>query len=104
MTYTLDEEGLDGRADISPKDGVTVAQEWLRFAARRVPQLQLEREVTESGAKPAPPPALSREIGLGGTQKPPPPAKKLPNENEVQRPRLFYRQELDKGKLIVARS
>ena len=102
LTYTLVEEGLSGMADTAPKDGLTFAQEWLRYAARRVPELQLERENTKAG-KPMPP-TVSREFGLGGPKKPVPVPKKLPRVEDVQRPRLFYRQDLDKTRLVVARS
>lgn len=100
LTYALVEEGLSGMADTTPKDGETLAQEWLRFAARRVPEMQLARD-NEMGKRPVST-SLTREIGLGlsGPAKP----KKLPRVEDVQRPRLFYRQELEKSRLVVARS
>lgn len=100
LTYALVEEGLSGLADTTPKDGDTLAQEWLRFAARRVPEMQSARD-NETGKRPMNN-SLTREIGLGlsGPTKP----KKLPRVQDVQRPRLFYRQELEKSRLVVARS
>jgi WD40 repeat protein len=102
LTYTLVEEGLQGMADSAPADGQTLVQEWLRFATRRVPELQGERE--NQAAKKDTPPTVTREFGLGGPKKPAPNPSELPKVKDVQRPRLFYRPELERNKLIVARS
>ena len=56
-------------------------REWFDYAAERVPQMQLERARQKRG------------IGLSFT-----------GEQDVQRPRLFYRREMDARPLVVART
>jgi WD40 repeat protein len=44
LTHSLIAEGLNERkADFEPKDGKIVVEEWLDYAAKRVPEIQLER-------------------------------------------------------------
>src|SRR5437016_6883540 len=92
LTYALVEEGLKtAAADNEPKDGVLSAREWLDFATERVPQMQ-EEKMKES-----------RGLGLGiafteGEQKIVDPEKR-----SVQRPRVFYRREMEVDPLVIAK-
>ena len=92
LTYALVEEGLKtAAADNEPKDGVLSAREWLDFATERVPQMQ-EEKMKES-----------RGLGLGiafteGEQKIADPEKR-----SVQRPRVFYRREMQVDPLVIAK-
>jgi WD40 repeat protein/uncharacterized caspase-like protein len=92
LTYALLEEGLKTPvADREPKDGVLIVREWLDFATERVPQLQEEKM------------KQSRGVGLqiafaDGEQNIPDPQKR-----SVQRPRVFYRRELEANPLVIAR-
>jgi WD40 repeat protein/uncharacterized caspase-like protein len=92
LTYALVEEGLKTAvADNEPKDGVVNAREWLDFATERVPQMQEEKM------------KQSRGLGLGiafteGEQKIADPEKRT-----VQRPRVFYRREMEANPLVVAK-
>jgi WD40 repeat protein/uncharacterized caspase-like protein len=90
LTYALVEEGLkNGAADYEPKDGVVSAREWLDFATERVPQMQEEKM------------KQSRGLGIAfveGEQKVADPEKR-----SVQRPRVFYRREMETNPLVVAK-
>lgn len=96
LTYALVEEGLKTvAADTSPRDTMVSIREWLDFATERVPQLQEEK-------------LKSRDIGIQAAS---------PGNNEgmqknntieaqitdVQRPRVFYRREIEPEPFIVAR-
>ncbi len=91
LTYALVEEGLKtAAADNEPKDGVVNAREWLDFATERVPQMQEEKM------------KQSRGLGLNiafteGEQK------TDPEKRSVQRPRVFYRREMETNPLVVAK-
>jgi len=91
LTYALVEEGLkSGGADFEPKDGVVNAREWLDFATERVPQMQ-EQKMKET-----------RGLGIAfveGEQKIADPEKR-----SVQRPRVFYRREMETSPLVVAKT
>ena len=90
LTYALVEEGLkSGAADYEPKDGIVNAREWLDFATERVPQMQEEKM------------RQSRGLGIAfveGEQKVADPEKR-----SVQRPRVFYRREMETNPLVVAK-
>ncbi len=92
LTYALVEEGLKTLvADSGPKDGVVNVREWLDFATERVPQMQEEKM------------KQARSIGLEiafieGDQNI---ADLL--KRSVQRPRVFYRRELEANPLIIAK-
>jgi len=91
LTYALVEEGLKTTAaDNEPKDGVVNAREWLDYATERVPQMQEEKM------------KQTRGLGLGiafteGEQK------TDPDKRSVQRPRVFYRREMEANPLVVAK-
>jgi uncharacterized caspase-like protein len=92
LTYALVEEGLKTAiADSEPKDGIVDAKEWLDFATDRVPQMQEEKM------------KQTRGVGLGiafaeGEQNIADPEKR-----SVQRPRVFYRRELEASPLVIAK-
>ncbi|HYX43194.1 MAG TPA: caspase family protein, partial [Pyrinomonadaceae bacterium] len=90
LTYALVEEGLkQARADAEPQDGQIAAREWLDYATNRVPEMQLNKLQTARGL------GLNLafredERGLDITRR------------SGQRPRVFYRRELETQPLIVA--
>jgi WD40 repeat protein/uncharacterized caspase-like protein len=92
LTYALVEEGLKTAvADTEPQDGLLNAREWLSFATERVPQMQ-EAKMKQS-----------RGVGLEiafteGEEKVAEPEKRT-----VQRPRVFYRRELEANPLLIAK-
>ena len=92
LTYALVEEGLKtGAADVEPKDGVVSAREWLDFATERVPRMQEEKMKQSRG--------LGIDIAFTeGEQKIADPEKR-----SVQRPRVFYRREMEANPLVVAK-
>ncbi len=85
LTYALVEEGLKTPvADTAPKDGLVIAREWLNFATERVPEMQEEKM------------SQGRGVGLEIVF--------AEGENRtVQRPRVFYRRELETNPLIIAK-
>jgi WD40 repeat protein/uncharacterized caspase-like protein len=85
LTYALVEEGLKTPvADSSPKDGVVIAREWLDFATERVPQMQEEKMSQGRG--------VGVEIVFVEGEK-----------KSVQRPRVFYRRELETNPLVIVK-
>ncbi|HEX8069497.1 MAG TPA: caspase family protein [Pyrinomonadaceae bacterium] len=88
LTYALVEEGLkQGLADAEPKDGVVLAREWFDYASTRVPAMQLERV------------RQTRDLSFSSDD-----ARGLdPNGRVAQRPRPFYRRELEAQPLVVAK-
>ena len=85
LTYALVEEGLKtAAADNEPRDGVVIAREWLDFATERVPQMQEEKMAQGRG--------LGIEVAFteGETRS-------------VQRPRVFYRRELETNPLVITK-
>lgn len=92
LTYALVEEGLKTpAADKEPKDGVLVAREWLDFATERVPQMQ-EQKMNEG-----------RGVGLAIAFTEGEANVSDPQKRTVQRPRVFYRREMEANPLVVAR-
>ncbi len=92
LTYALVEEGLKTPiADNEPKDGVLIVREWLDYATERVPQMQEEKMKQGRG--------LGLDISFTeGEQNIADPQKR-----SVQRPRVFYRRELEANPLIIAK-
>ena len=87
LTYALVEEGLKTPvADTQPKDGVVIAREWLNFATERVPQMQEEKMSQGRGI------GLQQEITFVEGEK-----------RTVQRPRVFYRRELEANPLVITK-
>ena len=87
LTYALVEEGLKTPiADTQPKDGVVIAREWLDFATERVPQMQEEKMSQGRGI------GLEGEITFVEGEK-----------RSVQRPRVFYRREMETNPLVITK-
>lgn len=94
LTFALVEEGLKlSAADAQPRNGEIVVREWFDYATARVPAIQTEKlkEARSAGR------TLSfveeEDRGLNLTVR-------LP----TQRPRVFYRRELEAQPLVIARS
>ena len=92
LTYALVEEGLKTAvADNQPQDGLLNAKEWLDFATERVPQMQEAKMKQNRG--------VGVQIAFTeGEEKVVEPEKRT-----VQRPRVFYRRELDANPLLIAK-
>ncbi len=91
LTYALVEEGLKTPvADTEPKDGLLIAREWLNFATERVPQMQQEKMTQGRGLGLA----IAFTEGEANTD---------PQKRTVQRPRVFYRRELEATPLVIAK-
>jgi uncharacterized caspase-like protein len=92
LTYALVEEGLKTPiADAEPKDGVLIAREWLNFATDRVPRMQEEKMAQGRGLR----------IQIAFTEGEADVAD--PQQRTVQRPRVFYRRELEANPLVIAK-
>ncbi len=90
LTYALVEEGLKTPvADAEPKDGVLIAREWLNFATERVPRMQEEKMAQGRGL------GIAFTEGESGVTD--------PQKRTVQRPRVFYRRELEANPLVIAK-
>jgi WD40 repeat protein/uncharacterized caspase-like protein len=92
LTYALVEEGLKTPiADSGPKDGMLIVREWLDFATERVPQMQEEKMKQARG--------IGMQIAfVEGEQN-----IADPERRNVQRPRVFYRRELEANPLVIAK-
>src|SRR6185503_3395534 len=92
LTYALVEEGLKTPvADTEPKDGVLIAREWLNFATERVPQMQQEKMTQGRG--------LGLQIAFTEGEA----DVSDPSKRSLQRPRVFYRRELETTPLVIAK-
>jgi uncharacterized caspase-like protein len=93
LTYALVEEGLKtSKADQSPTDGQVLIREWLDYTTQRVPDMQNDgaKEIRDLVQPEA---ATSKKTAQGP----------LDQLREVQRPRVFYRRELEAQPLIIVR-
>ncbi len=91
LTYALVEEGLKQEAaDFAPKDGTLVVREWFSYVIDRVPQMQEQRmrQASQSGRQ------LVYVDGEEDTEA---------RKRSVQRPRVFFRRELEERPFTVAR-
>lgn len=90
LTYALIVEGLEkGLADFEPKDGQVVVREWLDYAILRVPQVQVEELKQARSA--------GRSLSFGGE------TRGITHEpDSAQRPKLFYRREIESEAWVVA--
>ena len=92
LTYALIEEGLKTpNADNQPKDGLLIAREWLDFATERVPMMQEQKMQQARG--------VGLEVAFTDGEK----EIADPNKRSVQRPRVFYRRELEANPLVIAK-
>jgi WD40 repeat protein/uncharacterized caspase-like protein len=91
LTYALVEQGLkSAAADQEPADGQITIREWFDYATRRVPEIYLEQLKLKTQEQLAQL-LLQKERGFG-----------LEDVDDVQRPRAFYRRDLEADSLIVA--
>jgi uncharacterized caspase-like protein len=92
LTYALVEEGLkSAAADNQPKDSQVVAREWLDYATERVPKMQ-ESKMREARE-------LKHKVAfVEGEEK-----IEDVDRRSLQRPRVFYRRELEARPLVVAK-
>jgi WD40 repeat protein len=92
LTYALVVEGLrNGAADEQPKDGTVIVREWLDYATKRVPLMQLEKMTAARG------------LGLGFSFVEGEARDLALEKKDVQRPRVFYRRELESKSFVIAR-
>lgn len=93
LTFALVEEGLKlAKADDAPKDGKVVVREWFDYAAQRVPLMQLDlMQETQRG----------RGLKLAFVQGDE--AINDPALRNVQRPRAFYRREVEAEPLVIGK-
>jgi len=92
LTYALVEEGLKTSvADYEPKDGLLIAREWLDFATERVPQMQVQKMNEGRGVG----------LAIAFTEGEKDVAE--PQKRSVQRPRVFYRREMETNPLVIAK-
>lgn len=92
LTYALVEEGLKTAvADNQPKDGILNAREWLDYATERVPQMQEEKMKQARG--------LGVDIAFTEGEK----NIADPEKRSLQRPRVFYRREMETDPLVIAK-
>jgi len=90
LTYALVEEGLkQGVADYDPKDGTINLREWLNFATDEVPKMQDDMLETLRGR--------GRYLNFAGDG-----TSATDRNRNIQRPRIFYRRELEANPLIMA--
>ncbi len=93
LTFALIEEGLKkSAADRDSKDGQIIAREWFDYATERVPQMQEGENKARSLAK------VQLVTFVSGEEKSVDPTKR-----SIQRPRVFYRREVDTNPFIVAK-
>jgi hypothetical protein len=90
LTYALIDEGLQkGEADSrAAHDGQIVVREWFDYAAERVPHMRLEQLMLKRGLK------IVSSV---------PTADVVREADDVQRPRTFYRRELEAQPLVIAK-
>jgi uncharacterized caspase-like protein len=92
LTYALVEEGLkSAAADLQPKDSQVVPREWLDYATERVPRMQ-ESKMREGRELKHNVAFVEGEEKVAETEK-----------RSLQRPRVFYRREMESQPLIIAK-
>ncbi|HJZ68759.1 MAG TPA: caspase family protein [Blastocatellia bacterium] len=88
LTYALVEEGLkEAAADREPADGRILIREWVDYAVARVPEMQAS--------------ALEGDRGLKIVYVPGDERVSDPTKRNLQRPRVFYRRELEPQPLVI---
>jgi len=97
LTYALVEEGLKGAAaDSEPKDGTLLAREWLDYAEERVPTIQIEKLKQARSA--------GLELSFVESEQPQSQRGLDIARRITQRPRVFYRRELETRPIIIAKT
>ena len=96
LTYALVEEGLkQGAADREPKNGSIDIREWLNFATDEVPRMQEENSVDALRGRGRYIVFVGdgREVGIPKTE--------AYSRDNIQRPRVFYRREVEASPLVI---
>jgi len=96
LTYALVEEGLkQGAADREPKNGSIDIREWLNFATDEVPRMQEENSVDALRGRGRYIVFVGdgREVGIPKTE--------ADSRDNIQRPRVFYRREVEGNSLVI---
>ena len=97
LTYALVEEGLKkGAADHEPKNGTIDIREWLNFATAEVPRMQ------ESNSREALRSRNRYVVFVGDGRAAGIPKTEAGTRDNIQRPRVFYRRELEANPFVVA--
>ncbi len=92
LTFALVEEGLkQAMADDQPQDGQIMLREWLDYATNRVPEMQLNKIKTARG--------LGLNLSFKDDER-----GLEPERRSGQRPRVFYRREVEAQPLVIAKS
>ncbi len=92
LTFALVEEGLKSvKADAEPADGQIMLREWLNYATDRVPQMQEQKMKAARGV------GLELAFVTGEERV------ADVDKRSVQRPRVFYRRELESQPMVVAK-
>ena len=96
LTYALVEEGLkQGAADREPKNGSIDIREWLNFATDEVPKMQEQNSLDAlRGRGRFIPFVFDGHLGIPKTE--------TGARDNVQRPRVFFRRELEANPLVIA--
>lgn len=97
LTYALVEDGLkQGKADREPKDRAIDLREWLNYATEEVPKMQEENSLDALRGR------GRYVVFVGDGSRSGDANKKDEARDNIQRPRIFYRRELDSNPLVVA--
>jgi WD40 repeat protein len=91
LTYSLVVEGLARGNAGGPGGGQVLAREWLDYATRRVPQIQLEMMRKQAGGR-----GLNLVFVEGEESE-------IVEKRSLQRPRVFYRREADARPFVIGR-
>lgn len=99
LTYTLVAEGLRQLTADTDKNGEITQREWFDYAVERVPRIQLakmkQREVEIKQARGIK--KRAKLVFVAGDEK-----IADPERRSLQRPRVFYRRELEERPLVIA--
>jgi WD40 repeat protein len=97
LTYALVERGLkQGAADREPKDRAINLREWLNYATEEVPKMQELNSLEALRGR------GRYVVFVGDGSRAGEANKKDEARDNIQRPRLFYRREVDANPLVVA--
>ena len=97
LTYALVESGLkQGAADREPKNGTIDIREWLNFATEEVPRMQEENSQRALSGK------GRYVVFIGDGTRTRDTNPNAPVIDNIQRPRIFYRRELEANPLVIA--
>lgn len=97
LTYALVEEGLKkGTADHEPKNGTIDIREWLNFATDEVPRMQEQNSLDALRGR------GKRIIFVGDGRALGIPKTEADARDNIQRPRVFYRRELEANPMVIA--